>query len=303
MNKLILMVGISGSGKSTKAKEIADKSEALIVNRDKLREMLFGYSENTINEYYKLPDLYLKENQVTSFQNYLIERALVKGNDVIVDNTNVKQSYINDFLKQFSKYQIEFEVVECDLQEAIRRDKIRTRSVGEDIIKRQFNNLNILKKNFNFKTILPKENLIFNDKSKTKCVIFDIDGTLALKGDRSPYDYSRVLEDKVKQPVKALYDLIDNVNDYTVIICSGREANNECFNLSEKWLGNNNIIADFLYMRKEGDKRADYIVKEEMWRKICADYYIEFMVDDRKQVVNHARELGFTVFQVAEGDF
>lgn len=303
MNKLIIMVGISGSGKSTKAKEIANKTGALIINRDKLREMLFGYNESIIHEYYKLTDLYLKENQITSFQNYLIERALIKGNDVIIDNTNLKQSYINEFIKKFSKYKIEFEVVECDLQEAIRRDKLRNRSVGEEVIKRQFNNLNILKKNFDFKPIFIKEITIFNDKSKPKCVIFDIDGTLALKGDRNPCDYSKVLEDKVNQPVKALYDLIDNVNNYLVIICSGREASEECFDLTNKWLKNNGISADFLYMRKGGDKRADYIVKEEMWSKICKDYYIEFMVDDRNQVVNHARNLGFTVFQVAEGDF
>ena len=40
------------------------------------------------------------------FQNYLIERALVKNNDVIIDNTNLKQRYINDFLKTFNKYLI-----------------------------------------------------------------------------------------------------------------------------------------------------------------------------------------------------
>jgi len=89
MNKIILMVGISGSGKSTRAKEISDKTGALIINRDKLREMLFGYTESNIADYYKLPDLYLKENQITSFQDYLIERALIKGDDVIIDNKSV----------------------------------------------------------------------------------------------------------------------------------------------------------------------------------------------------------------------
>ena len=97
MAKIIIMIGISGSGKSTKAKEIAERTKALIINRDKLREMLFGYNEETINAYYQQPDLYLKENQITSFQNYLIERALIKGNDVIIDNTNLKLSFINEF--------------------------------------------------------------------------------------------------------------------------------------------------------------------------------------------------------------
>ena len=69
MAKLIIMIGISGSGKSTKAKEISERTGALIINRDKLREMLFGYTESNIHNYYNLPDLYLKENQITSFQN------------------------------------------------------------------------------------------------------------------------------------------------------------------------------------------------------------------------------------------
>lgn len=296
------MVGISASGKSTKAKEIAEKTGALIINRDKLREMFFGYNEATINQYYKLPDLYLKENQITSFQNYLVERALVKGNDVIIDNTNLKQSYINEFVKSFSKYKIEFELIECDLKEAIFRDAVRLRSVGEEVIKRQFNNLNILKKNFDFKAVEIESILIFNNPSKQKAYIFDIDGTLALKGDRNPYDYSKVMEDELVSSVANCLNTLKN-NYYTIIICSGREANQECEDLTKEWLSANGIDYDFIFMRKEGDRRADYIVKEEMWRKICEDYYVEAMFDDRNQVVNHARKLGFTVFQVADGDF
>lgn len=302
MPKITIMVGISGSGKSTKAKQISDKTGALIVNRDKLREMLFGYNEETINNYYKLPDLYLKENQITSFQNYLIERALVKGNDVIIDNTNLKQSYINEFVKTFSKHEIEFELVECDLQEAVRRDKSRIRSVGEEVIKKQLNNLNILKKNFDFKSILPKEFQIFNNPSKPKAFIFDIDGTLAIKGDRSPYDLSRVVEDKLNNCVAICLESLDIMN-FEIIICSGREGTQECEDLTKQWLKDNGIEYSFIMMRQEKDMRADYIVKEEMWRKICQDFYIEAMFDDRKQVVNHARRLGFNVFQVNEGDF
>jgi hypothetical protein len=70
-----------------------------------------------------------------------------------------------------------------------------------------------------------------------------------------------------------------------------------------RWLDVNGINYEWILMREEADKRADYIVKEEMWKKICNDYYIEAMFDDRNQVVNHARKLGFNVFQVNEGDF
>jgi hypothetical protein len=56
-------------------------------------------------------------------------------------------------------------------------------------------------------------------------------------------------------------------------------------------------------MRKKGDYRKDSIVKEEIWAEIEKDYNIICMFDDRNQVVDHARSLGHTVLQVAEGDF
>ena len=40
-----------------------------------------------------------------------------------------------------------------------------------------------------------------------------------------------------------------------------------------------------------------------MWKEIIKNYYIVAMIDDRKQVVDHARKLGFTVLQVDEGNF
>jgi len=56
-------------------------------------------------------------------------------------------------------------------------------------------------------------------------------------------------------------------------------------------------------MRKKGDNRKDSIVKEEIWNEIEKEYNIICMFDDRDQVVEHARSLGYTVAQVAEGNF
>lgn len=147
-------------------------------------------------------------------------------------------------------------------------------------------------------------NKIFNNPSKPKAFIFDIDGTIALKGDRNPYDLSKVLEDKLNDCVaKCLLSIYRDPNNYEIIICSGRQGTQECEELTIKWLEENGIEYSFLMMRQEGDMRADYVVKEEMWRKICEDFYVVAMFDDRNQVVNHARKLGFNVFQVNEGDF
>nr|DAI89454.1 MAG TPA: polynucleotide kinase [Caudoviricetes sp.] len=56
-------------------------------------------------------------------------------------------------------------------------------------------------------------------------------------------------------------------------------------------------------MRKEGDNRADYIIKRELWERISKDYYIKALIDDRSQVIRYARALGLKVFEVEYGNF
>ena len=141
--------------------------------------------------------------------------------------------------------------------------------------------------------------MIKQNKKLARAFIFDIDGTLAIRGDRDPFDYTRVGDDTLNKAVDiCLYHLGE---DYNIIICSGREG--ICKAETEQWLHSNKIYYSELHMRKEGDYRADYIVKEEMWREIIKDNYIVGMFDDRLQVINHARKLGFTVFDVAGNTF
>ena len=320
MPTITLLIGISGSGKSTYAQAVAPQTNSIIVSRDKLREMIFGYTEETIHKYYgQKENLYKNEQLITTYQNSLIKKALERGQNVIVDNTNLVLKHIKDFHKTFHHYENHHHLIECDLSDAIKRDKLRVRSVGESVIKDQYQKLQNLKQNFDFKSYIPVTPNIKNDPSKPDCVVFDIDGTLALKGNRNAYDWKRVGEDTVNASVYALYrSLVEDVqlNNYKIIICSGRSE--VCRNETYEWLHENDMLTELLrgtyesdldfkhttlYMRKENDNRPDWIVKQEMWEQICKDYYIEFMVDDRNQVVEHARKLGFTVFQVADGDF
>jgi hypothetical protein len=57
-------------------------------------------------------------------------------------------------------------------------------------------------------------------------------------------------------------------------------------------------------MRPTGDRRKDWVVKSELYRDHNEPRYeVLLVLDDRDQVVRAWRELGLTVFQVAEGDF
>lgn len=134
-----------------------------------------------------------------------------------------------------------------------------------------------------------------------KAIIVDIDGTLALKGDRSPFDWMRVGEDKVNEPIKWLVRSFKPT--VAIIVFSGRDS--VCRDITEKWLGENGIPYKDLFMRPEGDMRKDSIVKKELYDKyVKGNYEVAFVLDDRNQVVDMWRnELGLTCLQVAEGNF
>ena len=305
IGKIIVMIGISGSGKSTIARELYSNDfghDCVIVNRDKIRELIYGYTENTISEYYKLPSLFLKEKEVTKYQDLIISQALSDNKTVIIDNTHLKLKYINDIKKKYEHCFIEFKLVECDLETAINRDLKRVRQVGGDIIKSQNSDLKQLKRIFDFKTHYGLQtNIIVQDETLPKAFVFDIDGTLALMNGRGPFDWKRVEEDLVNEPIAHILRLIWKHKLGKVILCSGRDE--ICRSETRHWMYKNLINAHELHMRKEGDMRKDSIIKEEIWSELVKQYHIVTMFDDRNQVVNHARKLGFTICQVAEGNF
>jgi hypothetical protein len=57
-------------------------------------------------------------------------------------------------------------------------------------------------------------------------------------------------------------------------------------------------------MREEGSNERDSIVKHRMFEgNIRGKYFIEYILDDRNQVVEMWRNMGLTCLQVADGDF
>lgn len=150
MNKLYILVGISGSGKSTWAKQKWEENplNTIIVSRDKIRELLFGYTEETIVNYYSRPDMFKLEKKVTEFEDLLIRTGIMSNNNIIVDATHLKKEYLNRYKDlPITKEIIYFDI---DVEEAINRDFNRNRSVGGDIITKQFENYKKLDKTFQY---------------------------------------------------------------------------------------------------------------------------------------------------------
>ena len=309
MKKILVTIGISNSGKSTWAKQTFDLNpdSYIIVNRDKIRELLFGYTEETIAEYYTKENVGVREKQVTRYEDTLINEALQSGKIPIVDATHLSRKYLERF--QFWNVKVELQWFDISLKEAKARNEKRNRKVADYIIEKQYNQYTNLVKEYTLNPIDFTPVIFDNFKHgdlgvKPFCYIFDIDGTLAEKGDRSPYAWLEVGKDSLKQGVATVMIDLNNTSYFEqpkIIVCTGRDE--EALDETEKWLFKNNLKYDKLFIRPRGDMRPDWVVKEEMWRRIAEDYYIVGMFDDRLQVVRRARALGLTVFNVEYNNF
>ncbi len=139
-------------------------------------------------------------------------------------------------------------------------------------------------------------------KEGDEVFIFDIDGTLAHMDDvRGPFEWHKVATDRVDDVVKRMFQL-HRKNGDKLICLSGRDMC--CMVETEKWLIENGVRPDLLFMRPLNDFRKDSIVKREIYENEIRDKYrVVAIYDDRNQVVEMWRSLGLKVFQVADGNF
>ena len=297
--KLLILVGISGSGKSTFANQLWKDApnNTTIVNRDKIRELLFGYTEQGISDYYTRNDLKTQEKKITRYEDTLINEGLRKGDLVIVDATHLSRKYIERY--KYWNVPTEIKTFDITLGGAIGRDANRNRRVGDDIINKQYNRYKGLITELINNPIDFTPFVLNNDPEKQRAVVVDIDGTLAAKGNRSPYDWQNVHLDTVIEPVAEI--VRDLYSECQLIIATGRDG--ECLALTEMWMQQNHIPYDEIYNRGKGDMRPDWVVKREMAADICEDYWISAWIDDRLQVTRYLRNIGIKVLNVDYNNF
>ncbi len=312
MTKLTAMRGYSGSGKSTKALEIAKSTGAVVVNRDSLRKMLLGEWWTGKKE---------DEDRVTLAERAQVETFLRNGVDTIVDATHLHAPYLRSWAKLATKLGAEFEVVDVveDVSECRRRDHKRMedggRYVGDKVIEQQAKRHPVEKWPAVTAEPFIIEPVDADDDELPDAIIFDIDGTLAHipEGGRSPFDYTRVGEDEVDPIIGALCNMLydERYSPYdgpVIIILSGRD--DTCRVETMEWLRSQEIFYDELYMRptdakdERGNKLPDYQVKYHLFNEhIRGKLNVLAVFDDRDQVVEMWRKLGLKCLQVAPGDF
>jgi predicted kinase len=302
--KIILTRGLPASGKTSWSREFVKNSngKAKRVNKDDLREMV------DVGVYSK-PN----EQMILEARDALVN-VFLRGEveTIIIDDTNfeqkhfdkmqdIAQAYMNRNAQVYMNKPAEFytnttveykDFLDVSLDVCLERDSLRVKPVGEKVIK-----------DMHQRYILPTIKEVPAVNKKGNAIIVDIDGTLAHRCDRQWFDYSKVDQDALDVTVDGIVRAYAKM-DYIILIVSGREGTEECRSKTLQWLDKHKVPYYDLMMRKEGDFRRDSIVKEEIYNNYIKDKFdVEFVLDDRSQVVVKWREMGLKCLQVAEGNF
>lgn len=303
MTELLITRGLPGCGKTTYARAwvAADREHRARVNRDDIRAMLDD------GQFVKG----VTEPRILAARDAAILSLLVKGVDTICDDTNLPQRTARDLAKLAKRAGAGLTVVDLTgvpLATCLERNAARTdkHPVPADAI-RDMHARYLAGRAFPLP--LPEESadqaddlVPYEPKPGTpRAVLVDIDGTAALMVARSPFDETRVHEDRPNAPVITAVRAM-SLAGHRVVFVSGRTDG--CRDATEKWLAEHVDVPFTLHMRAAGDGRKDSIVKAELFDAHIRDRYdVAFVIDDRRQVVDMWRSLGLTVLQCADGNF
>ncbi|GAA1581465.1 AAA family ATPase [Streptomyces globosus] len=299
-----VMTGLPASGKTTAARALQAEAAGRMrrVNLDDLRAML------------DLPDpererSYRHEQTVLAVQDAAVRAAVDDGFDVVVDNTHLT-SRIPKRLKAAVAGRAEFVVhdfTHVPVEECLRRDAARERPVGEEVIRGLALKLAGARKGgwrltAEWLNDEPAVTPYTADPALPPAVMCDIDGTLALTGDRSPYDFTRCEVDLLNEPVRYALEAFRRGEGDTIVLLSGRGEEHRP--QTEAWLERHGVPYDELWMRPLGDTRRDDVVKAELFdAHVRHRYAVRVSLDDRDRVVALWRRMGLPTWQVNYGDF
>lgn len=132
MSKFFMMIGLPGSGKSTEARKIAEKENAVIVSSDSIRKELYGNEEIQTDpaKVFRLVEVRIKE-------------ALKNGRNAIMDATNISGKRRKAWLEGLKDCKKIAVLMATPIEECIARNSHRERVVPEDVIRNMHANFNI----------------------------------------------------------------------------------------------------------------------------------------------------------------
>lgn len=280
-----ILRGISGSGKSTYART---QTDALIVSRDLIRPMFGAVGKTVLSTE--------KERLVTRIELDLIREGLYRGQDVIVDNTNLNDQFATRYADLAHTMGATFS------------EKLFCANVGVAVGRTDVPDSVVYRQAAQFAKIKPVVSRlpepirpIVMDENLPDTIIVDVDGTLAHNNPnnpRDPYDGSRAGEDHVDETLAAMLDVLDE--NYFIHIVTGRGLRHR--HLTEEWLKDHAISYDHLWTRPDNDTSVpDAWVKYQIAKEIARTHNIVGVFDDRERVIDMWRAAWIKTFDVGQG--
>lgn len=281
MSKLIIMRGLPGSGKSTKAAEILKADGNCVrLNKDLLREMLhFGKFTGK------------NEGEVQLVQKVLTWAFFYQKKNVIIDDTNLNPKTLamwREFGVEYAHRTELVDLTDVPLSLCVGRDMGRLNQVGFDVI------INMARKAKIY-------------KRERKDVICDIDGTLCdishrlhfVKGEKKDWNSFFAEIDKDAPRINIIDTVKELSKEFTIVLVTGRPERLKRETM--RWLNRFNIPYETLIMRKDRDTRADDIIKQEILDSYFDKDMIELVIDDRPRVIRMWQANGLKVEDVGSG--
>ncbi len=303
MNKFILVQGISGSGKTTWAKQWVEEDpiHRIRLNYDDLRCMLGKYW---------VPE---REPLMKKIFDIALDNALVSGYNIVIDNmSNLNPKHQEEYQKLIenwnsknpNKYEIEFKLIDTPLEVCIERDSKREIPIGEKVIRQQWRKYRNYIIQQSIKEML--DNQLKEDPNLHHCIIVDMDATLCFNTSGRPFygpgTSEQIINDIPNTNVIDLVKAYCETYDCELVVITGRDES--CRKATLEWLDKYYLYPNLLLMRKEGDYSKGDECKKKLYEENIKDKYnVDLVFEDSSKVVKMYRDLGLTVLQPNEGKF
>jgi len=246
-----------------------------------------------------------KEKWTVKIQTCILQ-TFVKENVrcIIIDDTNYNNGHLTRIKNICRRYTFEMIDMHRDygvtLKQCIERNEIRANDVPNVAIYAMNKKYHVMERVNN-----PENCKVFDYDGDY--VVADLDGTLAECEHRMKYIdgtidgkkkwkpfFDGMVDDTVMEGTRQLLEL--TYEGHPVVFVTGRPNNYR--SVTEKWLKDNDIKYDALYMRPEGDFRPDTIVKQEIIDLYLNKDNIVMWLDDSPQIIEQVRKNGINTLKI-----